>query len=187
MTSKPKIVFSMLLAMTSASGCRQDMHDQPRTKPARPTAAFADGSSARLPPSGTVARDQIVGNEPLTTGTKEGQFVTTYPVAVTKALLDRGQSRYHIYCEPCHGLLGHGDGVIASRGFFPKPVADLQQIRLRYVAVGYLFGVITGGFGIMPAYGNVLAPADRWATIAYLRALQLSQHAEDGGGDDGGR
>jgi hypothetical protein len=153
------------------------MHDQPRTKPNKPSVVFADGTSARLPPAGTVARDEIVDDDALVYGIDDGQLAMDFPSPVTDAVMKRGQSRFHIFCEPCHGLLGRGDGPVARRGFFPKPVADLQQDRLRLVPVGYLFGIITNGFNTMPSYGGVLRPVDRWATIAYLRALQLSQHA----------
>jgi mono/diheme cytochrome c family protein len=163
---------------SALAACRYgDMFDMPRTKPYKESPVFADGTTERLPPSGTVPRGALAGGDLLDFGVQDGQPARVFPFPVTEDVLRRGQGRFRIYCEPCHGALGHGDGAVERRGFFPRPVADLQQPRLRAAAEGYLFGVITNGYYTMPPYGPVLTPADRWAVIAYLRALQLSQHA----------
>jgi mono/diheme cytochrome c family protein len=177
-TNNVRLLAALLAAGAyNLTACRQDMHDQPRLKPFKGSSVFADGTSARLPPSGTVAHDAELDNALLTSGSVGGQTATTYPFPVTEDVLRRGQDQFQVFCEPCHGRIGEGDGAVARRGFFPRPVANLQDVRLRYAAEGYIFGVITNGFSTMPAYGPVMPPSDRWAVIAYLRALQFSQHA----------
>jgi mono/diheme cytochrome c family protein len=151
------------------------MYDQPRYKPLAPSAFFDDGMSARPRVAHTVARGELHADEALYHGTENGRVVEQFPITVTAATLDRGQQRFDIYCSPCHGLLGDGQGMIVQRGFKPPP--SYHEDRLRNVPVGYLFTVITAGFGAMFSYAEDITPEDRWAIIAYIRALQLSQHA----------
>jgi mono/diheme cytochrome c family protein len=157
------------------AGCRQDMHVQPRYNPYDPTDFFEDGQSARTPVAGTVPRrDLTLGpDELLYTGQVNGQPGTAFPFPVTKDVMERGQERFNVYCAPCHGLAGDGDGMIVQRGFRRPP--SLHEDRLRNVPVAYLFQVITNGFGVMYPYGYRVPPRDRWAIIAYVRALQFSR------------
>ena len=137
---------------------------------------YTDLRSARPPVEGTVARGQLHEDTYLYTG-KIGDNPGDYmPFPVTEELLARGQQRYNIYCAPCHSRVGDGNGVIPSRGFPRKP-PSYHTDRLRKVPLGYLFDVITNGFGSMPDYASQIPPRDRWAIVAYIRALQLSQDA----------
>ncbi len=160
------------------TGCRLDMHVQPRYNPYAPSDFFADGRSERPPVAGTVARGEIVsGPEQLVfTGMLNGREVDAFPFRVTRAVLDRGRERYNIFCTPCHGWTGDGDGMIVQRGFRPPP--SYHTDRLRQAPVGHFFSVITNGFGAMYPYGYRILPRDRWAIIAYIRALQLSRQAK---------
>jgi mono/diheme cytochrome c family protein len=166
----------LLAAMLALAGCRQDMHDQPRFKPFAESDFYTDLRSARPPVEGTVARGQLHEDTYLYTG-KIGDNPGDYmPFSVTEDLLARGQQRYNIYCAPCHSRVGGGNGVIPSRGFPRKP-PSFHTDRLRKVPLGYLFDVITSGFGSMSDYASQIPPRDRWAIVAYIRALQLSQEA----------
>jgi mono/diheme cytochrome c family protein len=158
------------------AGCQPEMTDQPRYEPFEASTFFEDGRSARHLVPGTVARGQLMLDTPLATGRADGQMVDTLPLPVTRDLLERGQERYDIYCAPCHDRVGMGRGMIVRRGY-PRP-PSLHVPRLRQAPVGHFFEVITQGFGAqMPAYDWMIPPPDRWAIIAYIRALQLSQHA----------
>ncbi len=166
----------MLAALLALAGCRQDMHDQPRFKPLAESDFYTDLRSARPPVEGTVARGQLHEDNYFYTG-KIGNDPGDYmPFPVTEELLARGQQRYNIYCAPCHSRLGDGNGVIPARGFLRKP-PSYHIDRLRKAPLGYLFDAITNGFGSMPDYASQVAPRDRWAIVAYIRALQLSQGA----------
>lgn len=167
--------FVAALIVLSCAACRRDMQDQPRYKPLRPSRFFADSRSARPVPPGTIARDELNDTDVVHTGLTNGVFTAQFPVPVTKALLERGQERYNIYCTPCHGFLGDGNGMIAKRGF--KWPANLHSDRLRNAPPGYLFQVVSNGYGAMPAYRHQIEPNDRWAILAYVRALQLSRNA----------
>jgi len=164
------------LALLALGACRQDMHDQPRYEPFERSDSFDDKRSARLPIPGTVARGQLREDEVLETGRSGDAFAEGFPFAVTVDLMKRGQLRYEIYCTPCHGRLGKGDGMIVQRGYRPPPSFHID--RLRNERPGYLFDVITRGFGAMPDYAAQIPVRDRWAIVAYLRALQLSQNAK---------
>ena len=164
-----------VLALVLVSGCRQDMHNQPKYKPLRGSALFANGSSARPIIEGTVARGTLQSDEAFFTGKDGGTAVTELPFPVDAAVLDRGEERYNIYCAPCHDRTGGGRGMVVQRGYRQPPSFHVE--RLRAVQVGYFFDVITNGFGAMPDYRAQMTPRDRWAVIAYIRALQLSQHA----------
>jgi mono/diheme cytochrome c family protein len=158
------------------SGCRQDMHDQPKYIPLRPSDFFADGRSERPLVEGTVARGHLREDTALYHGKDAaGKPVTDFPFPVTKEVIQRGQNRFNIYCTPCHDRLGTGDGMIVRRGFRKPPSYHID--RLRQVPNGYIYDVITNGFGAMQDYSAQIEPRDRWAIVAYVRALQLSQNA----------
>ena len=157
------------------TGCRQDMHDQPKYTPLRESTFFADSRSARPLVEGTVARGQLRDDDLLYTGKMNGQDATVFPAPVTAQTLARGRERFDIYCSPCHGRTGQGDGMVVLRGYRRPPT--FHQDRLRDAPVGHFFDVITNGFGAMPDYASQVRVEDRWAIIAYVRALQLSEHA----------
>ena len=161
-----------------ASGCRQDMHDQPRYKPFAQSDFFADRRSARPLVDGTIARGHLRDDAVLYTGKAAGKPVDAFPVAVTAAVMARGQERFDIFCSPCHGRTGAGDGMIVRRGYRKPPT--FHQDRLRQAAPGYTFDVITNGFGAMPDYAQQIPVRDRWAIVAYVKALQRSQNAAVG-------
>jgi len=164
-----------LLAISLLAGCRQDMHDQPRYKPLAQSDFFADLRSARPPVEGAVARGQLHEDTYFYTG-KIGNSPGDYmPFPVTAEVLARGRERFDIYCSPCHSRLGDGNGMIVQRGFRTPPSYHTE--RLRKAPLGYFFDVMTNGFGAMPEYASQIPPADRWAIISYIRALQLSQAA----------
>jgi len=155
--------------------CRQDMHDQPRYTPLEPSAFFADGRSARPAVEGAVPRGALRQDPVFHTGRRGGQHAQQIPLPVTRRLLARGQERFNIYCAPCHDRTGSGLGMIVRRGFRRPPSFHIE--RLRRASAGHFFDVITNGFGAMPDYAQQVAPRERWAIVAYVRALQLSQHA----------
>ena len=156
-------------------GCRRDMADQAHRRPLETSGFFADGASSRTLPAHTIARGQLREDEHAFTGRVNGQLVTTFPEPVTQVQLERGRERFEIYCAVCHGRTGEGNGVIVQRGFPPPPSLHLD--RLREAPVGHFFEVMTNGYGLMYSYASRVEPADRWAIAAYIRALQLSQHA----------
>jgi len=156
-----RLLFAALLLV---GGCDQDMIDQPRYEEYEAAPLFPDGMVNQAPPDGTVAR-----------GARARAEALTDRPPLSPALLARGQERYEIYCAPCHGLTGHGDGMIVQRGFPPPPSYHIP--RLREMPLGYVVQVITHGIGDMYAYATRVAPADRWAIEAYVRTLQLSQGA----------
>jgi mono/diheme cytochrome c family protein len=166
---------AVLVLALAGLGCRQDMHDQPKYKPFRQSDFFGDERSARPLVEGTVARGQLREDAAYFTGKQAGVAVDTSPVAVTPAMMRRGQERYGIYCTPCHGLTGRGDGMVVQRGY--RRPSSFHVDRLRNEKDGYFFDVITAGFGAMPDYAAQVPVADRWAIVAYVRALQLSENA----------
>jgi len=167
----------LAIALAVSTACRQDMHDQPKYIPLRPSDFFADGRSERSSIQGAVARGHLDDDAALYTGKgPDGKFLETFPFPVTKTTLERGQQRFDIYCSPCHDRIGTGDGKIVRRGFRHPPSYHID--RLRKAPAGYLYDVITNGFGAMPDYAAQIQDAtDRWAIVAYIRALQLSQNA----------
>lgn len=190
-------VFSLLAA---GCGVRFDMQDQPRYKAYKKSDWFPDHRASRDMPEGTVARGQLHDNKAFYTGkidnpnlnapvatttdasgnTLVASFpndIEEFPVPVTKELIDRGQERYNIYCIVCHGPTGNGDGMVVRRGF-PKP-PTYHDDRLRNAPVGHFFDVMTNGWGKMNSYAYQVPPADRWAIIAYIRALQVSQNPDE--------
>ena len=173
---KPVLLSLGVAVVLLSAGCRQDMHNQPRFKPLAESDFFADGRSARPRVAGTVARGHLKTGSPFETGKDGGVFVATIPVAVDADLLVRGRTNFETFCTPCHGRTGRGDGMIVQRGF--KKPSSYHIDRLRESPPGYLFDVITNGFGAMADYSAQTTPEERWAIVAYIRALQLSQDAD---------
>jgi hypothetical protein len=157
------------------SGCRRDMQDQPKYIPLRASSFFPDDRSARPLVQGTVARGHLNDDTLLETGKIGNDDATVFPFAVDARVLSRGRERYDIYCSPCHGRTGGGDGMIVRRGFRHPP--SYHDERLRNAPVGHFVDVMTNGFGAMADYRQQVEPRDRWAIAAYIRALQLSEHA----------
>ena len=168
-------VFGVLALSVTLAACRQDMHDAPRYEALEASAFFPNGSSARTPVANTVARGYLREDELLNTGKVKGEFANMFPMPVTAAVMARGQERYNVFCSPCHGRTGVGNGMIVQRGFRQPPSYGEQ--RLRDAPAGYFFDVMTNGFGAMQDYSAQVPVADRWAIVAYIRALQLSQSA----------
>jgi mono/diheme cytochrome c family protein len=157
------------------AGCRLDMHVQPKYNPLDPSDFFGDGRSARPEVPGTVAHGHLRAGELLYTGKLNGQTADAFPFPITREVLERGRERYDIYCSPCHDYTGGGRGMVVQRGFPPPPSYHLE--RLVKAPAGHFFEVISNGYGAMYSYAARVAPEDRWAIVAYIRALQLSQHA----------
>ena len=164
------------LAVVLLGSCELDMVDQPKYEALEPAEAFPHDQAALPLVPHTVARGRFETDELLHDGTISGNVADVFPFPITLDDLQRGQERFRIYCRPCHGELGYGDGMIVRRGFKQPP--SYHSDRLRQIPVGYLFNVITNGFGAMAEYGGDIAAADRWRIVAYIRALQLSQHAQ---------
>lgn len=194
------IVIAAIGLFAAGCGVRFDMQDQPRYKAYKKSEFFSDKRASRDMPEGTVARGQLRENKAFYTGKIDNPDLNTpvqsttnaagntivtsfpndideFPMPVTKELVDRGQNRYNIYCIVCHGPVGRGDGMIVRRGFSPPPT--YHDDRLRNAPVGHFFDVITNGWGKMNSYAYQVQPADRWAIVAYIRALQLSQNPEE--------
>jgi mono/diheme cytochrome c family protein len=190
--------FLLLTAGTCllAAGCRQEMYDQPRYEPQEASSFFPDGKADRPLVAGVVPRlnpkdeprdDQY---DHVNVGMVDGEAASTFPFPVDRSVLDRGRQRYQIFCSPCHGALGDGQGMIVKRGFSPppplygkRPATGKSQAAsfyddLRDAPVGHFFDVITNGHGAMYSYASRIGPKDRWAIVAYIRALQLSQYAK---------
>jgi mono/diheme cytochrome c family protein len=170
----PRVVV-VVLVCAAVAGCRLDMHDGPRYSPLQGTTFFPDGASSRMPVANTVARGQLREDDHLYTGRLDGQLADAFPMAITMAVMERGQERFNVFCAPCHGQTGLGDGMIVQRGFRAPP--SLHEARLRAAPAGHFYDVITHGFGVMQDYASQVPVADRWAIAAYIRALQLSQGA----------
>lgn len=164
-----------LLALAALGGCRQDMHDQQRLEAYEVSAFFQDGRAMRPRVPGTVARGEQFEDAAFLTGKRDGELLVESPVPFDAELLERGRQRFGIFCTPCHDRLGYGDGMIVQRGM--KRPASFHIERLREAPDGYYFDVITHGFGAMYDYADRIPPRDRWAIVAYVRALQLSQNA----------
>ncbi len=161
-----------------SGGCsEQDMVIQPKVKPYQESAFFADGQASRPLLPGTIARGQLQVDSAYDTGKIGDLLVDKIPnrVKVNQTLLQRGRERYNIYCSPCHSKLGDGRGMIVQRGFPPPP--SFHDQRLLDAPAGHFFNVISNGYGAMYSYASRIPPDDRWAIVAYIRALQLSQHA----------
>ena len=200
-SATPRLIAVFIFAILAAGcGVRFDMQDQPRYKAYKKSEFFSDHRASRDRVEGTIARGQLHDNKAFYTGkidnpNPNAQAATTtdaagntvvasfpndideFPIPVTKELIDRGQERYNIYCIVCHGAIGNGDGMIVRRGFSKPPTYN--DDRLRNAPVGHFFDVITNGWGKMNSYAYAVQPADRWAIVAYIRALQVSQNPDD--------
>ena len=161
-------------ALACLPACRRDMFDQPRIKPFGRNEFFADERAMRPTVPGTVARGRLEIDELLYKGTENGQLAERFPFPVTLDVLERGRDRFGIYCAICHGLDGSGKGMVVGHGYIQP--ASLHAERLRTAPVGHFFTVITEGFGAMADYSDRIEPRDRWAIVAYIRALQTSQY-----------
>lgn len=189
------LLIAVCLLLT-ACGVRFDMQDQPRYKAYKKSEFFADKRASRDFPEGTVPRGQLRDNKAFFTGQIENpnpnavvqtmtdpsgntlvssfpNAIDEFPIPVSKELIDRGQDRYNIYCIVCHGPVGAGDGMIVRRGFVKPPT--YHDDRLRNAPVGHFYDVISNGWGRMSGYAAKIQPVDRWAIVAYIRALQVSQ------------
>jgi hypothetical protein len=156
--------------------CRQQMADQTRYEPLEASSFFADHRSARPLPAGVLARGLLNEDEHLYAGRVNGELATTFPFDITPDVLARGRDRYNIFCTPCHDYVGSGSGMAVRRGF-RRPPPTFHMDRLREAPPGHFYDVITTGFGAMNDYAAQLKPRDRWAIVAYVRVLQLSQNA----------
>jgi mono/diheme cytochrome c family protein len=179
---KKKIQLALLgaAAMVAASGCHLDMWVQGKVKPQSKSTLYSDNLGSRLEPVGTVAANEPKLDTEFYTGyTAQGQMVKQFPIKVDEAFIKRGRERYMIFCAPCHGQLGDGNGMIAQRGFkVERPIASYHTDRLRQLPVGHFYSVISNGFGAMYPFGSRIKPRDRWAIAAYIRALQASQQVD---------
>ncbi len=184
-TLKIAVKISGLIGCLSlVMGCALTMRDQPRYESFERSTFFDDTLSARPLVADTVARSQFRGrvegqfqlNEHLNTGRVGGEFAPTFPFTVTLQVLERGQERYKIFCSPCHGLAGDGQGIIVEYGLREPP--SFHDPELRDKEPGYYFDLISRGTRVMPSYAARIPVADRWAIVAYIRALQLSQNAD---------
>jgi mono/diheme cytochrome c family protein len=163
----------MLFALT---GCRDDMHNQPRYKPLAASEFFADHRSERPEIEGTVARGHLKIDSARYTGKFNGEDIDQFPIPITRDDIERGRERFNIYCTPCHGRLGDGNGMVVLRGY--RQAASYYSDKLMKAPVGHFFDVMTNGFGAMPSYASRVQPDDRWRIVAYIRALQLSESAK---------
>ncbi|MGE0451001.1 MAG: cytochrome c [Vicinamibacterales bacterium] len=161
--------------LVSVAACRQDMHDQPKYTALQASDFFADGAASRPLVANTVARGHLNEDRLLYTGKQGDAESTVFPFAVTDEVMARGRERFDVYCSPCHGRTGLGDGMVVRRGFQRPPM--LSEQRLIDAPVGHIVDVITNGFGVMSDYAAQVRPEDRWAIAAYVRALQLSAAA----------
>jgi mono/diheme cytochrome c family protein len=166
---------AVALAFLTLTACRQDMHEAPRYDPLAVSHFFSDDRSARPMVEGTVARGHLQIDEARYTGKINGEDVDQFPIPIAKDDIERGQSRFNIYCTPCHGHLGDGNGLVVMRGFRQPP--SYYSDRLVHAPVGHFFDVITNGFGAMASYASRVQTDDRWRIVAYIRALQLSESA----------
>jgi cytochrome c553 len=167
--------FALILLLVLTSSCRRDMFNQPSSKPLSRNDFFQDNQMASRPVvMHTIARGRLEEDEAFYTGKIGTNLVTTFPMPVTREVLERGRERFDIYCSVCHGRTGEGNGIIVQRGFPVPPSYHID--RLRQAPVGHFFDVMTQGYGIMYSYAERVKPEDRWAIAAYIRALQLSHN-----------
>jgi mono/diheme cytochrome c family protein len=172
------LFYSVPVAALLLSGCaRLDMQDQPKYKYERPSDFFADGRSGRPEVDGTVARGSLNTDVAFYEGKgADGKDIDAFPLVVDKALVERGQAKFDTFCAPCHGRIGNGLGMIVRRGFKQPPSYHID--RLRQAPVGHFYDVITNGYGAMLNYSQQVSVRDRWAIVAYIRALQYSENAD---------
>lgn len=174
---RPAFIGAIAGALLPLAGCRQDMQNQPKFYPQRGSDFYADGRSVRPQVENTVARNQMHENAYFYTGFVNGKEGDGLPFPVSMTVLERGQQSYNVYCTPCHSRVGNGAGMIVQRGY--AAAGNFHTARLEAAPLGHFFNVISNGYGAMPDYSAQLAPEDRWAVAAYIRALQLSQKATD--------
>lgn len=173
--SQKVLIGAGALAFLSLTACRQDMHDQPRYKPLAESQFFSDHRASRPMIEGTVARGHLRIDEARYTGKFNGNDIDQFPIPIAKEDIERGETRFNIYCTPCHGRVGDGNGMIVLRGY--RQAASFYTDKLVHAPVGHFYDVITNGFGAMPSYASRIQPDDRWRLIAYIRALELSESA----------
>ena len=162
------------------------MSEQPKFyKPYKESPMFADGTTARPIPAGTIARGHLELEEDHYTGRMNGSEINYIPIPITRADLDRGQQKFMIYCSVCHGAVGDGNGMIVQRGMVRPPSLvrldrplTAREVAVQTAPIGHYFTVMTNGFGAMFSYNDRVVVDDRWRIAAYIRALQLSQDAE---------
>lgn len=179
----PRLAATLLVILCGTS-CRRGMVDQQHLKPLAEENFFRDGAGSRMPPAHTIARGQLREDEQFFTGKIGNELTATMPIRVTREMLERGRERFDIYCAVCHGRTGEANGLIVQRGF-PQPPSFHEQ-RLRDAPVGHFFDVMTNGYGVMYSYASRVTPEDRWAIVAYIRALQLSENATPADADVNG-
>ncbi|MBI3682818.1 MAG: cytochrome c [Acidobacteria bacterium] len=167
-----------LLGALALTGCRQDMHDQPRYRPFAATDFFGDRRASRPAIPGTVARGMLKTDTGYWTGKAAGKEVERYPLPLTREVLERGRDRFNIYCQPCHGAAGYGNGIIVTRGLKNPP--SYHTDALREAPIGHFVDVMTNGSGSMLSYASRVPVRDRWAIAAYIRVLQQSQNVKAG-------
>jgi mono/diheme cytochrome c family protein len=177
---------SCALAGLTLCGCHTDMWRQPKTEPLDASTYFTSGAASQPLVPGTIPRGYLRVDDEYYTGQIDGKWIDGLPSNMhlstrqLRDLLQRGQERFNIYCSPCHSRIGDGQGMIAQRGFtLRRPVGNYHTDRLRKMPMGHFYDVITNGYGAMYSYASRIEPQDRWAIAAYIRALQLSQHATD--------
>ncbi len=174
----PGMIPVVILFLILITGCRQDMFNQPKYEDYEPAEFFRDSASVRPLADGTVSQSWYKDADPhFYYGVIDSEFVETFPYDITQNVLYRGQEQFNVYCAPCHNYTGNGDGIIVRRGFARYPPSFHIQ-RLRDAEPGYIFDVITHGKGLMYGYAARIQPEDRWAIVAYIQALQLSQHVQ---------
>jgi mono/diheme cytochrome c family protein len=171
----PALALVLACLPLALAGCRHDMQNQNKMVTYRESTFYPDGASARPLPAHTVARGDLRADEAYYSGVRGSQPIADLPFPATRELLLRGEDRYNIFCAPCHGKTGSGQGMIVTRGYKTPPA--LYTDTLRSAQVGFFFNVMTQGYGIMPSYSAQISVPDRWAIAAYIRALQLSQNA----------
>ncbi len=164
-----------IAALSLLAGCRQDMQDEPKFVPQRGTHFFTDGRSARPQVEHTVSRNEVDLDDYFHTGLLNGKEQDAMPFPVNAQVMARGQERFNIYCTPCHSRVGNGEGMIVQRGY--KPAGNFHDAKRLAEPISHYFYVMTNGYGAMPDYSAQIAPEDRWAIAAYIRALQFSQSA----------
>lgn len=166
-----------MAALTGMTGCelRQAMYDQPKLKPLQASTFFTNRMASRPLVEGTIARGHLENDDHLFEGKVDGVLATNFPFEITAEVINRGRERYNIFCSPCHDQSGYGNGMIVRRGF--KQPASYHEQRLVDSPHGYFYGVIKNGFGVMQDYSAQIPVKDRWAIVAYIRALQYSQRA----------
>lgn len=177
------LIAAALCGLTGCGGCSpwdldlERMIEQPKLTPYRPCEVCPGGTTMMSPPAGTVPRGEQIAPTPLVLGRQAGRYLDTIPVTVTRAVLDRGRNRFDIFCAACHGRLGNGVSKVAENMTLRRP-ANLLTAPYTEYPPGRIFNTITEGYGLMRSYAGELPIADRWAVVAYVQALQLSQHVE---------